>query len=79
MLTTFYSFFNRWGSTYLMVERILAMKPQIKRAAAAGNVKLQLYEHQWQEAEQLRSLLKDSYTLTKKMQMEDLTAGYFYK
>lgn len=65
---------TRWGSTYLMVQRLLELRAVLEDI---DNPLLSLTEIQWQSANELEELLRPSYTVTKKLQAEDLTAGEF--
>ena len=40
---------------------------------------MHLSPHQWDQLEDLKDLLERSFVLTKKMQLEDLTPGYFFR
>jgi hypothetical protein len=40
---------------------------------------LQLSTAQWKQAQELRDMLKKSFEVTKKMQLDDLTPGYFFR
>lgn len=78
-LTAFLDQDTRWGSTYMMVDRILQLKPAIVELAGFGNRDLELSNIQWQQAQELRDMLELSFKVTKKMQLEDLTTGYFFR
>ena len=68
-----------WMSTYLMIDRLLQLSATIDKLGQIGNSKLQLTSQQWRQAEELRDLLYQSYSLTKKLQMEEVTAGCFFR
>jgi len=70
---------TRWGSTYLMVDRVLDSKTFINDSLDIFKQGLQLTAPQWRQAQELRDMLKKSFTVTKKMQLDDLTPGYFYR
>jgi hypothetical protein len=70
---------TRWGSTFMMVDRILQLKRAIVELAGFGNKSLDMTNIQWQQTEELRDMLEMSFRVTKKMQLEDLTPGYFYR
>lgn len=70
---------TRWGSIYLMVDRLIELKDCVKDLAKCGNKKLQIRDYQWVEIEQLGAILKKPYEFTLKIQSEDLTAGVFYR
>lgn len=70
---------TRWGSTYQMLDRLVQMKTSIYDLGQCGNEGLKLPLPLWTQLEELRDLLRKSFTLTKQMQLEDLTAGYFFR
>ena len=51
----------------------------IKEFVKLGNRDLKLLPAQWTMVEQLTSLLKKSFEMTKKLQYADITPGYFYR
>ncbi|XP_073501668.1 uncharacterized protein [Phyllobates terribilis] len=67
---------TRWGSTYLMVERLLELKPFLIDMA---NPQVTLNEGQWTQVAELKEFLNHPFTLTKKLQAEDLTPGIFIR
>jgi hypothetical protein len=73
------SSFHRWGSTYLMVERVLELKAFVHESVEIYEKHLQLTAPQWRQAQDLKFLLKKGYLVTKKLQLEDLTPGYFFR
>jgi len=75
----FLSSFHRWGSTYLMVERVLELKAFVHESVEIYEKHLQLTAPQWRQAQDLKFLLKKGYLVTKKLQLEDLTPGYFFR
>ncbi|XP_073409851.1 uncharacterized protein [Dendrobates tinctorius] len=60
---------TRWGSTYLMIERLLELKPFLTDMA----------NPQWTQVAELKELLNHPFTVTKKLQAEDLTPGIFIR
>jgi len=62
-----------------MVERILELKGFVNESVEVYNKNLQLTAPQWRQAQQLKDLLKKSFEVTKKLQLDDLTPGYFYR
>ncbi|XP_073415086.1 uncharacterized protein [Dendrobates tinctorius] len=65
-----------WGSTYLMIERLLELKPFLTDMA---NPQVTLNEGQWTQVAELKELLNHPFTVTKKLQAEDLTPGIFIR
>ena len=65
---------TRWGSTYMIVKRLLKLKPFLEDI---DNPNVSLTESQWREASQLEALLSHPYAVTKKLQEEDLTLSTF--
>jgi hypothetical protein len=65
-----------WDSTYQMIQDLLDLKPFLVDMA---NPDLTLRERQWTEVTELEGLLCCPYTVTKKLQAEDLTPGTFLK
>ncbi len=47
--------------------------------AGFGNKNLFLTNAQWEQAEELRDILQRAIEVTKKLQFDDITPGYFYK
>lgn len=70
---------TRWGSTYLMVDRVLQVKAFINESVDIYQKNLQLTAPQWKQVQELRDMLKKSFNVTKMLQHEDLTPGYFYR
>lgn len=70
---------TRWGSTYMMVDRVLALKGFVNESDDLFQKGLHITPPQWKQMQELRDLLKKSYEVTKKMQSDDLTPGYFYR
>jgi hypothetical protein len=70
---------TRWGSTFLMIDRMLRQRNTIDELGLVGNRKLQLTKSQWQQIQELRDMLYKCFLVTKKMQLEDLTPGYFFR
>ncbi|KAM4044019.1 uncharacterized protein ACNLHF_008128 [Anomaloglossus baeobatrachus] len=67
---------TQWGSTYLMIERLLELKPFLIDIA---NPQVTLNEGQWTQLAELKKLLNHPFTVTKKLQAEDLTPGIFIR
>ncbi|GFG29456.1 hypothetical protein Cfor_08213, partial [Coptotermes formosanus] len=65
---------TRWGSTYLMVKRLLELKDFIEEM---DNENLALTESQWTQTKELENLLFHPFTVTKRLQCDDLTPGKF--
>ena len=67
---------TRWGSTYLMLERLLELKPAL---ISIAHPDVLLSDDQWNEVKQLEGLLCHPFLTTKKLQAADLTPGSFFK
>jgi len=67
---------TRWGSTYLMQERLLELKPALVDIVHPD---VALPDAQWNEVKQLEGLLRHPFLTTKKLQAADLTPGSFFK
>ncbi|KAM9307836.1 uncharacterized protein PAF06_011978 [Gastrophryne carolinensis] len=67
---------TRWGSTYLMIQRLVELKSYLIDMA---NPQLTLTETQWRQIKELEELLEHPFQVTKKLQAEDLTPGIFLK
>lgn len=67
---------TRWGSTYLMIQRLLELKHILEDMA---NPNVTMTEHQWEEVMGLEHILKFPYVVTKRLQETSLTPGIFYK
>ncbi|KAM4018767.1 LOW QUALITY PROTEIN: uncharacterized protein ACNLHF_008010 [Anomaloglossus baeobatrachus] len=67
---------TRWGSTYLMIQRLVELKTFLVDMA---NPQLTPNESQWNQVTELEKLLEHPFTVTKKLQAEDLTPGIFLK
>lgn len=65
---------TRWGSTYLMVKRLLELKTFLEDL---DNQSVSLTKRQWDQTEKLESVLSYPYVVTLKLQAEDLTPGTF--
>ncbi|CAL1535207.1 unnamed protein product [Lymnaea stagnalis] len=65
-----------WGSTYLMIKRLLELKPYLMDT---GNPEINMTEAEWEEVRVLEALLRHPYGVTQKLQSADLTPGVFYK
>jgi len=70
---------TRWGSTFMMVDRLIELKAAVQEIADCGNRTLLMTVPQWEQAEELRNLLLKAYEVTKKLQYADISPGYFYR
>ena len=62
-----------------MVERVLELKAFVHESVEIYEKHLQLTAPQWRQAQDLKELLKKGFIVTKKLQLEDLTPGYFFR
>ena len=67
---------TRWGSTYLMLERLLELKPALIDIVHPD---VSLSDTPWNEVKQLEGLLRHPFLSTKQLQAGDLTPGTFFK
>ena len=67
---------TRWGSTYLMIERILQLKSILSDMA---NPDLTMSDDHWEQVENLKEILSYPFLVTKKLQCSNLTPGSFLK
>ena len=67
---------TRWGSTYLMLERLLELKPAL---ASIAHPEMQLTEDEWNDIKRMEELLQHPFYVTKRLQCADLTPGSFFK
>ena len=67
---------TRWGSTYLMLERLLELKPALIDIVHPD---VSLSDAQGNEVKQLEGLLRHPFLTTKKLQAANLTPGSFFK
>jgi len=67
---------TRWGSTYLMLQRLLELKSCLIDMA---NPDVSLTDQQWKQVQEIESLLQHLYAVTKNLQSNDLTPGSFFK
>lgn len=67
---------TRWGSTYLMIQRLVEIQDVVKDFPAR---EFQLTEYEWAEVTLLAEVLKAPYDATLRLQAENLTAGDFFK
>ena len=65
---------TRWGSTCLMIERILQLKFILSDMA---NPDLTMSDAHWEQVENLKEILSYPFLLTKKLQCSNLTPGSF--
>ena len=63
---------TRWGSTYLMLERLLELKPALIDIVHPD---ASLSDAQWNEVKRLEGLLRHPFLTTKELQAADLTPG----
>ena len=70
---------TRWGSTYLMLNRVVELEEYIKEIADLGNRDLALRDDQWEEIHALADVLKKPFDCTVKFQYATLTPGYFFR
>jgi len=52
---------TRWGSIYLMVDRLIEVKSSVQELAGFGNKNLFLTNAQWEKAEELRDILQKAF------------------
>jgi hypothetical protein len=62
-----------------MVDRLIEVKSSVQELAGIGNKNLFLTNAQWEQAEELRDILQKAFEVTKKLQFDNITPGYFYK
>jgi len=65
---------TRWGSTYMMVKRLLELKTFLEDI---DNPAVSLSEREWNNVLQLEAVLAFPFAATKRLQAEELTAGTF--
>lgn len=70
---------TRWGSTYLIIDRLVEMHTFLEDMADVGNNNLKLTKAEWDQAVHLRDLLKKAFIMTKSLKFADCSPGYFYK
>ena len=63
---------TRWGSTYLMLERLLELKCVVQDL---GSQESHLSEKEWMELKEMVEILKCPHTATVALQKQDLTPG----
>ncbi len=56
---------TRWGSIYLMVDRLIEVKSSVQELAGFGNKNLFLTNAQWEQADELRDILQKAFEVTK--------------
>ena len=69
---------TRWGSTYLMIKRLLELRNSIEELGVLSPEFL-LSTATWSSLNKLLSVLEGPYAVTLKLQAEDLTSGVFMK
>jgi hypothetical protein len=63
---------TRWGSIYLIMDRLIEVKSSVQELAGVGNKNLFLTNVQWEQAEELRDILQRAFEVTKKLQFDDI-------
>ena len=48
---------TRWGSTFMMIERLLELRPIVQECEGLGNKEMKLLPIQWEELGRLKNLL----------------------
>ena len=66
---------TRWGSTYLMINRLLDLKSFLEDI---DNPSLSLTANEWDAVRDVDSTLRLAYLTTKRLQEEDSTGGKFF-
>ena len=66
---------TRWGSTYMMIKRLLDLKVYLEDLA---NKDVSLTQQEWVKLTELEALLCYPFSVTKQFQSEDLTPGTFF-
>lgn len=69
---------TRWGSTYLMIKRLLQLKELVQDLAAASP-ELVLGEEDWEKLDALATTLQQPYDVTIRLQSANITPGSFLK
>ncbi len=62
-----------------MIDRVVELKTFINESVEISQKNLQLTTSQWKQAQKLRDMLRKSFEVTKKLQLDNLTPGYFYR
>jgi hypothetical protein len=62
-----------------MIDRVVELKTFINKSLEICQKNLQLNTSQWKQAQELRDMLRKCFEVTKKLQLNDLTPGYFYR
>jgi hypothetical protein len=63
-----------------MVERVLELKAFVHESVEIFEKHLHLTAPQWRQAQELKDeIMKKGFIVTKKLQLEDLTPGYFFR
>ncbi|XP_053892578.1 BEN domain-containing protein 5 isoform X2 [Malaclemys terrapin pileata] len=68
-----------WGSTFLMIDRLLVFQSYCEQMAAAGTRELKLTKAEWDEVKNLRDLLAKPNQTTVNLQAVDVTPGVLMK
>lgn len=66
---------TRWGSTYLMIKRLIELKTYLNDL---DNEELSLSNKYWEQTVNLEKVLECAFVTTKKFQCENLTPGDFF-
>lgn len=69
---------TRWGSTYLMLKRLIHLRPLCEQLSLANNV-FNLQPEVWNKLEKLKIILEKPYDVTVKLQSANITPGEFLK
>jgi len=69
---------TRWGSIYLMIERLLELKDCLQDLADMDE-KLRITTYRWKQIAELKEILQKPFEVTKKLQYSDLNPGYFFR
>ena len=69
---------TRWGTTYLMIKRLLELRNSIEELGVLSP-EFHLSTVTWSSLNELLSVLEGPYAVTLKLQAEDLSSGVFMK
>ncbi|XP_034634006.1 BEN domain-containing protein 5 isoform X3 [Trachemys scripta elegans] len=70
---------THWGSTFVMIDRLLVFQSYCEQMAAAGTRELKLTKAEWDEVKNLRDLLAKPNQTTVNLQAVDVTPGVLMK